>query len=34
MNQNIEVINNHLWAVRFSHLPFMPGIDYKPDFKR
>ena len=31
MNQNIEVINKHLWAVRFSYLPFMPGIDYKPD---
>lgn len=31
MNQNIEVINNHLWAVRFSFLPYISEIDYKPD---
>ncbi len=31
MNQNIEVINKHLWAVRFDHLPFISEIDYKPD---
>lgn len=31
MNQNIEIINKHLWAVRFSFLPFISEIDYKPD---
>lgn len=31
MNQNIEVINKHLWAVKFSFLPFINEIDYKPD---
>ncbi len=31
MNQNIEVINKHLWAVKFSFLPFISEIDYKPD---
>jgi len=31
MNQNIEIINPHLWAVRFSFLPFISEIDYKPD---
>ncbi len=31
MNQNIEVINEHLWAVRFSYLPFIAEIDYLPD---
>lgn len=31
MNQNIEVINKHLWAVKFSFLPFISEIDYKAD---
>lgn len=31
VNQNIEVINKHLWAVKFSFLPFISEIDYKPD---
>lgn len=31
MNQNIEVINKHLWAVKFSFLPFISEISYKPD---
>jgi len=31
MNQNIEVINKHLWAVKFSFLPYISEIDYKPD---
>lgn len=31
VNQNIEVINKHLWAVKFSFLPFINEIDYKPD---
>lgn len=31
MNQNIEVINNHLWAVKFSFIPFISEIEYKPD---
>lgn len=30
-NNNIEVINKHLWAVKFSLLPFIQEIDYKPD---
>jgi hypothetical protein len=30
MNQNIEVINKHLWAVRFSLLPFIKEIEYRP----
>jgi len=31
MNKNIEIINEHLWAVKFSFLPFISEIDYKPD---
>ncbi len=31
MNKNIEVINPHLWAVRFNLIPLIPEIDYKPD---
>ncbi|QNO15329.1 hypothetical protein HYG86_11405 [Alkalicella caledoniensis] len=31
MNQNIEVINPKLWAVRFNLIPFIKEIDYKPD---
>ena len=31
MNQNIEVINKHLWAVKFSYIPFISEIEYKPD---
>ncbi|MED3553997.1 hypothetical protein [Cytobacillus praedii] len=31
MNKNIEVINDNLWAVKFSLIPYIPGIDYKPD---
>jgi len=31
MNQNIEVINKQLWAVKFSFIPFITEIDYKPD---
>lgn len=30
-NPNIEVINKNLWAVRFSLIPFIPQISYKPD---
>ena len=30
-NPNIEVINKNLWAVRFSLIPFMSQISYKPD---
>jgi hypothetical protein len=31
LNKNIEVINLHLWAVRFHLIPLIPEIDYKPD---
>lgn len=31
MNQNIEVINPHLWAVKFSFIQFISEIAYKPD---
>lgn len=31
MNKNIEIINSHLWAVRFNLIPLIPEIDYKPD---
>ncbi len=31
MNQNIEVINSKLWAVRFSLLQYIREIEYKPD---
>ena len=31
MNQNIEVINSKLWAVRFSLLQYIQEIEYKPD---
>ena len=30
MNKNIEVINKHLWAVKFSLLPFIKEIEYRP----
>lgn len=30
-NPNIEIINKNLWAVRFSLIPFIPQISYKPD---
>lgn len=30
-NPNIEVINENLWAVRYSLIPLIPQIDYKPD---
>lgn len=30
MNQNIEVINKNLWAVRFSLLPMIKEIQYEP----
>lgn len=33
MNKNIEVINSHLWAVKFSFLPFISEINYVPDAK-
>ena len=31
MNKNIEVIAPDIWAVRFSLIPFIVEIDYKPD---
>lgn len=31
MNKNIDVINKKLIAVRFSLLPFIKEIEYKPD---
>lgn len=31
MNQHIEVINDHLMAVKFSYIPFIKEIDYRPD---
>ncbi|MBY0124495.1 hypothetical protein [Bacillus sp. S/N-304-OC-R1] len=31
MNKNIEVINKHLWAVKFSLIPYIPQIDYVSD---
>ena len=30
-NPNVEIINKYLWAVRFSLIPFIPQISYKPD---
>lgn len=30
-NPNIEIISENLWAVRFSLIPLIPQIDYKPD---
>ncbi|MEH2938836.1 hypothetical protein [Lawsonibacter sp. JLR.KK007] len=30
-NPNIEIINENLWAVRYSLIPLIPQIDYKPD---
>ena len=30
-NSHIEVLNKNLWAVRFSLIPFIPQISYKPD---
>lgn len=30
-NPNIEIINKNLWAVRFSLIPFIPQISWKPD---
>lgn len=34
MNQNIEVINPHLWAVNYNHLRFIKefaNLNYSPD---
>lgn len=31
MNKNIEVINEHLWAVKFSYIPYINEIEYKAD---
>lgn len=31
MNKNIEVINEHLWAVKFSYIPYIDEIEYKAD---
>lgn len=33
LNPNIEIINPDLWAVRFSFIPYINEIDYKPDDK-
>ena len=30
-NPHIEIINENLWAVRYSLIPLIPQIDYKPD---
>ena len=30
-NPHIEILNKNLWAVRFSLLPYIPQISYKPD---
>ncbi len=30
-NPNIEIINRNLWAVRFSLIPLIPQLSYKPD---
>ena len=30
-NPNIDIINKSLWAVRFSLIPFIQQISYKPD---
>jgi len=29
MNQNIQVINENLWAVNFYYLQYIPELDYK-----
>lgn len=31
MNPNIEVINNKLWAVKYTYLPYIQEIDIVPD---
>lgn len=31
MNKNIEIINDNLIAVKFSMIPWIKEIDYKPD---
>jgi hypothetical protein len=31
MNHNIEVINENLWSIRFSLIPFINEIDYEED---
>ncbi|MEI8200544.1 MAG: hypothetical protein WCG21_10810 [Eubacteriales bacterium] len=31
MNKNIEVINDHLWAVKFLYIPYIEEINYQPD---
>jgi len=31
LNKNIEVINDHLWAVKFLYIPYIEEIDYQPD---
>lgn len=30
LNRNIEVINPNLYALKFSHIPYIKEIDYKP----
>lgn len=32
MNQNIEVINQQLWAVRFNYLRYMPELGYSGNY--
>ena len=34
MNQNIEVINENLWSVRFSLIPFIEEINYNEDITK
>jgi hypothetical protein len=30
-NPNVTILNEHLWAVRFGLLRYIPQISYKPD---
>ncbi len=30
-NPNIEIINENMWAVRYSMIPLIPQLSYKPD---
>lgn len=30
-NPNVTILNEHLWAVRFSLIRYVPQISYKPD---
>lgn len=34
INKNIEVINEKLWAVRFSYLPYITELEYSGDSNR